>query len=102
MKHDKPLSDTFNDASKSNNHDLSTSPTEPATQQRIDDLYKQLSQPKLVHEFTPSGSVTREVRTENDLRVLQEIEAIRARLARRRNNASDDFNRAHDGPKGGW
>ena len=69
----------------------------PASKLRIDDLHKQLSEPRITAEFTPGGDVTRQVRTEHDQAVLKEIEAIRNRLSLRQGAAKQAFNHAKDG-----
>lgn len=97
MSDDNELTDNFNNPLPGPKKSQ-----EPASKQKIDELYKQLSEPRLVYDRTPMGSVTRQVRSDHDQHILKEIEEIRSRLERRRNNARDDFNRAHDGPNHGW
>jgi hypothetical protein len=46
------------------------------------------------------GAVTVQQRSENDNRIMDEVQAIRQRLESRRNCARDEFNMAHDGPEG--
>ena len=68
---------------------------QPVTRQQLDDLIKRLSTPRLAADFTPSGSVTRQIRTEQDQATMAQIEAIRRRLESRRNEAKEAFERAH-------
>lgn len=70
------------------------------TKQMMEDLKQQLSTPALVNEFTPEGSIVREVRAEHDQRIATQIAEIQHKLEQRRHEARDDFNMAHDGFKG--
>ncbi|UYV12399.1 MAG: hypothetical protein NCW75_14005 [Phycisphaera sp.] len=69
----------------------------PVNRAQIDELHKQLSQPKPQQTLTPMGSVAREARTQQDHKILKEIEAIRARLEMRRKAAKQAFERATRG-----
>lgn len=97
---DDSITRTFNAAADSQ----PASPTEasgPVSKEMIADLEKQLSQPVITFQPTPEGgTIRREIRTDNDRRIMAEIEEIRARLDKRRHNAQDEFNKAHDGHKG--
>jgi hypothetical protein len=68
----------------------------PASKKQMEDLSKQLGQPLMKVEYTPMGTVVREVRTENDQRIMQQMETIRQKLAARRHMSRDDFNKASD------
>lgn len=94
------VTDAFNAAAHGQS-DTPTAPEGPVSKQMITDLERQLSQPFIRYEPTPmGGTIRREIRTENDHRIMAEIAEIRARLDKRRHNAQDDFNKAHDGYKG--
>lgn len=94
------VTETFNAAAEGRSV-TPPEPTAPVSKQMIADLEKQLSEPRIMHEPTGfGGTIRREIRTENDHRIMDEIAEIRARLDKRRHNALDDFNRAHDGHKG--
>ncbi len=95
---DDNVTDAFNAAAHGQS---ATPPDGPVSKQMIADLEKQLSEPVVVFEPTPQGeSIRRELRTENDQRIMAEIAEIRARLDKRRGNARDDFNMASDGWEG--
>jgi molecular chaperone GrpE (heat shock protein) len=80
---------------------LPTEAAGPVSKEKIADLEKQLSQPVITYQPTPEGgTIRREIRTDNDRRIMAEIADIKARLDKRRHNARDDFNRASDGWEG--
>ena len=75
----------------------------PVSKMQIDELYKQLSEPKIRPELTPMGPASRQVHREHDQLILAEIEAIRHRLALRRGAAKEAFDRArHEQTRRSW
>lgn len=95
MKNAIDLTAEFNDAPQ--NAQLDEART--VTKERQEALKAQLSEPRLVLEFTPQGSVANDIRTDHDSRVAAEIAYIRSRLDKRR-ELKDRFNTAHDGHRG--
>lgn len=71
-----------------------------ASNVQIADLYERLSRPEPQLTLEPMGPAADAVKRKHDESILNKIADMKARLARRRNQARDDFNRAHDGPKG--
>lgn len=98
MSDDTPTNKTFN-----SNATPPTPPSpsikwvaQPVTKKRIDELHKLLSRPRLQCELTPMGPVTRQVRREEDRKILKEIEQTRTRLEARRNAPKEAFQRAKE------
>jgi hypothetical protein len=96
MNDKPPIDDAFNQSA-------SKTPTlpkdvkwvaQPVSKKQIDDLHKLLSRPRLACELTPMGPVTRQVRHEEDQKILDKIEQTRQRLEMRRNAAKEAFERA--------
>lgn len=100
MKDRGDLTGSFDQASSGSTDPQAGGTDGVVSKQRMEELYGELSEPRLVFERTPMGAITRQVRSEKDAKLLAEIERIRARLDLRRNRVRDDFNRAHDGPDG--
>jgi len=71
------------------------------SRKQMQELAKQLSQPRYQFDLTPKGLAARLIRTDKDKEIVRQIEDIRQRLESRRHQARNAFNRAHDGPNAG-
>lgn len=68
---------------------------QPISRMKIDELHAKLSAPRVTRDITPMGEVSRSMRTEQDMKILAEIEENRRRLETRRDAAKEAFQRAH-------
>lgn len=77
-----------------------TSPLEshltPVSKAEMEALKEQLARPQLRLELTPEGPVIQAVHAEQNQQIIERINHIRDRLAEKRNQARDDFNRAKE------
>lgn len=71
----------------------------PVTKERYEELKAQLSEPSLVVEYTPQGTLLNQIRTEHDQKIAAEMAYIQSRLDNRR-EIKDRFHMSHDGPRG--
>lgn len=60
----------------------------------INAMQQQLSQPKVTHEITPLGSVTRSLNPERDRQLAREIKRMQQTLKQNRGKAMTGFNQA--------
>ncbi len=68
----------------------------PVSKLQIDQLHKQLSKPKPESTLTPTGPAMRQLRDEKDQAIRADVQAIRQRLATRRNALKEAMQRAND------
>lgn len=66
----------------------------PVSHVQIDQLLKQLTKPQLVSEHTPTGPVHKEVLSEQNRKLTNEIERQQTRLEERHGDAKVEFEKA--------
>lgn len=68
----------------------------PVSKIQIADLKKRLSMPRIALEFTPQGAATKQVRSNGDKSILDEIRRQHAQLNKRNNTMKEAFDRANE------
>jgi hypothetical protein len=71
-----------------------------ASYERVEELLGQISKPRVVHDYTPLGTVVQMKTTENDQRIFDEVRDMLMRLEHRQRQALDAFKKANDTDRG--
>jgi hypothetical protein len=71
-----------------------------ASYERVEELLGQISKPRVVHDYTPLGTVVQMKTTENDQRIYDEVRDMLIRLEHRQRQALDAFKKANDTDRG--
>lgn len=64
---------------------------QPVSHVQMADLLAQLKEPKVHHEPTPFGTVTRDVNDAHNRDIVKRVEAMQEKLAERRGEAKEAF-----------